>query len=119
MLSQVCSVASSLSVGKGHQNHAAAFFEGHFFGVAIWMTCGWSQSTNSFFDKVYIVRTSGVRERCSNVMDCIHMRPVTGFLVDEQWVEKVFEQVGVRVDGDWMEREDDCFLLAWTLDCPF
>jgi hypothetical protein len=83
------------------------------------MTCEWDQSFNSFFDKVCGIRTSGVGKSCSNVMDCIHVRPVTGFLVDEQWIEKVFQQVGVRVDGDWMERENDYFLSAWTLDWPF
>lgn len=107
MLRQVGRVASSLRVGKCHQDHIAAFFKGHFFGVAIWVTCEWGQSTNPFFDKVYNVRTSGIWERGSNVMDRIHVRPVTGFLVDEQWIEKVFQQIGVCVDGDWVEREYD------------
>ena len=56
--------------------------------------------------------TGGIRERCSNVMDCIHVRPVASFLIDEQWIEKVFEQVGVGIDGDRMEWEYDWLQLA-------
>ena len=40
-------------------------------------------------------------------MNSIAVRPVTGFLIDEKWVKKIFEQVGVRVDSDRMEREND------------
>jgi hypothetical protein len=46
-------------------------------------------------------------------MNCIHVGPVTDFLIDVQRIEKIFEQVGVRVNRYRMEGEYDCFPLAW------
>jgi hypothetical protein len=39
VLGQVGGVVGALGVGQGHEDHVAAFFEGHCFGVAVWVAC--------------------------------------------------------------------------------
>jgi hypothetical protein len=41
VLGQVCVVVCALGIGEGHENHVAAFFEGHVFGFAVGWPGGW------------------------------------------------------------------------------
>jgi hypothetical protein len=70
----------------------------------------------------YIVaceRTGGVGECCADIVNGIAVGPVSGFLVDEYWVEEILEQDRVCVDGDGVERIDDCVLLVrFVWRCP-
>lgn len=54
VLRQVGSIARSLSVGEGHQNHIAAFFKRHFFGITIWMTCERGQFFGSLLNRAWV-----------------------------------------------------------------
>ena len=107
MLGQVCVVVCALGVGKGHEEHVAAFFQWHVFGLAIGVTWQWVLVFRGMHanDAGITERTSGVREGGSDVLDGILVGPVACLLVDEEGVEEVLEKRGVGVDGDGVEGE--------------
>jgi hypothetical protein len=109
VLGQVCVVVCALGIGEGHENHVAAFFEGHVFGFAVgvawWLVV--SRSCCSIRETWELSRrTSSVREGGSDVVDRILVRPVACLLVDEERIEEVFEESGVGVNGDGVEGEN-------------
>jgi hypothetical protein len=57
-------------------------------------------------DEFVVERTSGVGERCTDVVNGVAVGPVPGFLVDEYRVQEVLEQDRVCVDGDGVEGID-------------
>jgi hypothetical protein len=92
VLGEVGGVVGAVGVGEGHEDHVAAFFEGHGFGVALWVACeGVSWLGPSWVIGRIEECTCSVGKCCADVVDGVAVGPVTGFLVDEDRVEKVFE----------------------------
>ncbi len=88
VLSKICVVVCTLSVGQSHDQHVTTFFEGLLLVLPI-------------------VVTSRVREGTSYVVDRELVGPVACFLVDEEWIKQIFQDSGICVDGNRVEWKDD------------
>jgi hypothetical protein len=67
------------------------------------------------YDGPVVEHTGGVGERCTDVVNGVAVGPVSGFLVDEYWVEEILEQDRVCVDGDGVEGVDYYVLLVGSV----
>jgi hypothetical protein len=93
-------------------------------GIASAFPSGWPANSVSGLtcyldDGLVVGHTGGVGERCTDVVNGVAVRPVSGLLVDEDWVKEILEQDRVCVDGDGVEGVDYCLLLVqfvWL--CP-
>lgn len=86
MLAEIVYISCLLSVRQHHDNHIAAFFQGHSLIVALWVA-------------------KSLRES-AQVVNRIFVRVVAALLVLEKWCQGVFDEIWVKIQHDWPGRED-------------